>query len=114
MVSRISGSIGPVAHSLRDMDLFCKVILDAEPWKRDITLVAMPWKQVDLGEKRIRIGIMKDDGIVRPVAPVRHALEAMTRRLQQSPRFEAVEIIQPEFTRDVWGLTVCRLSLYSR
>jgi hypothetical protein len=113
----IVGCIGPAAHSLRDLELLVRIVLSAEPWKRDVTLVPMPWRDVDArgvgagcegwsGEGgRLRVGIMWEDGVVRPVRPTRRALEGMADKLRDHPRVELVDFT-PEFVAEIWKITV--------
>lgn len=116
-VSRIAGCIGPAAHSLRDLELLVRIVLSAEPWKQDVTLVPMPWREVDergvgagcegwSGEGgRLRVGIMWEDGVVRPVKPTRRALEGMVGKLREHPRVELVDFT-PESVAEIWKITV--------
>lgn len=54
---------GPLARSIGDIDLFQKVVLAAEPWEEETSLVPLPWKKVaPLGVKDITIGVIWDDG----------------------------------------------------
>jgi amidase len=39
-------SAGPLAHSLDDIKLFMKTVVDAEPWKYDVTALGAPWHSV--------------------------------------------------------------------
>ncbi|GFZ48497.1 Putative amidase C550.07 [Saitozyma sp. JCM 24511] len=115
-VSRIAGCIGPAAHSLRDLELLVRIVLSAEPWKQDVTLVPMPWREVDergvgagcegwSGEGgRLRVGIMWEDGVVRPVKPTRRALEGMVGKLREHPRVELVDFT-PESVAEIWKIT---------
>ncbi|GFZ47549.1 Putative amidase C550.07 [Saitozyma sp. JCM 24511] len=115
-VSRIAGSVGPAAHSLRDMDLFIRVILAAQPWKQDVTLTPLPWRDVDdrgwgAGFEgwsgrcgKLRIGVMWEDGVVRPVKPVRRALETMVRTLETHPGVELVDFVG-ESVAEIWSIT---------
>lgn len=65
----------------------------AECWKDDITLLPLPWCQVSdsgegLGYKswsgvegKLRIGVMWDDGRVKPVKSVHRGMRSVVRRL---------------------------------
>ncbi|WWC59840.1 uncharacterized protein I303_102402 [Kwoniella dejecticola CBS 10117] len=114
--SRICGSIGPVCHSVRDMDLFYKVLFEAQSWKHDIKLVPLGWRHVDTNGQgagfdgwsgqgnTMRIGIIRDDGVVRPVAPVRRALDAVVGKLSARTDVELVEFPQL-FSKEAWSIT---------
>ncbi|KAE8348961.1 amidase signature domain-containing protein [Aspergillus coremiiformis] len=80
----ILGVVGPLAaQSLDDLELFQRAVLDASPWDSETSLVPLPWKRVE--EKReFTVGIMWDDGIVRPHPPITRALELAKSKLQAS------------------------------
>lgn len=104
--------------------MFCKVILDAEPWRSDVTLTPLPWRSFNGvwsgGEGRLRVGIMRNNGVVRPTAPVRRALDCMQVKLKGCSEIKVVEIAQPDFAAGIWDLTVsilrdeakCQRALY--
>jgi len=74
----IIGCVGPLARSARDLELFCRVMLDAKPWLVEPPLLEMPWKRdvargEDLPEK-LSIAILFDDGVVAPHPPIAEAL----------------------------------------
>ncbi|KAL4738886.1 amidase signature domain-containing protein [Aspergillus similis] len=78
----ILGVIGPLASQcVEDLELFQRALLDQEPWDEDTSLVPLPWKQVSSTEN-ITVGIMWDDGCVRPHPPVIRALKHAQERLR--------------------------------
>ncbi|EIW65955.1 hypothetical protein TREMEDRAFT_70373 [Tremella mesenterica DSM 1558] len=83
----IPASIGPLASSSRDVDLFVRVILDAKTWEYDMTTVAMPWRPEEVvwkgGSKPI-IGVMWDDGVVRPQPPMSNTLAYAVEKLEKA------------------------------
>ncbi|KAI5254635.1 hypothetical protein E4T42_02221 [Aureobasidium subglaciale] len=64
-------STGPMCLSLRDLDLFMKLILDERPFLADPRL--------------LKIGIMSSDGVIDPQPPVKRAIEWATALIQESP-----------------------------
>ncbi|EMD32640.1 hypothetical protein CERSUDRAFT_118670 [Gelatoporia subvermispora B] len=75
----IIGALGPIATSGRDLSLFCRVMLQYEPWLVEPQLLEIPWKQhvVD-GEgipEKLSIAILWDDGVVGPHPPILDALK---------------------------------------
>ncbi|UPK97388.1 hypothetical protein LCI18_008323 [Fusarium solani-melongenae] len=48
-------SLGPHAQSARDLTLFCKTVIQREPWTRDSTALYSPWRDVP-GKKQLTIG----------------------------------------------------------
>ena len=69
----IVGALGPLATSARDLALFCRVMLQYEPWLIEPALLEIPWKQsvVDGAgmPSRLSIAILWDDGVVAPHVP---------------------------------------------
>jgi amidase len=74
--------VGPLASSsVEDLDLFMSAVIDQEPWDVETSLVAMPWKRVQR-TKEFTVGILWDDGIVRPHPPIRRGLQYAKEKLQ--------------------------------
>ena len=53
--------IGPLTHSVQDINLFMKTTLDQKPWDTEVSLVPLPWKSVS-SSKEMTVGIMWSDG----------------------------------------------------
>lgn len=75
----IIGALGPIATSARDLALFCRVMLEYQPWLVEPQLIEIPWNQglVD-GEgipRKLTIAILWDDGVVKPHPPILDALK---------------------------------------
>jgi len=74
----IVGCVGPMATSARDLELFCRVMLDTKPWLDEPCLLEMPWKRaVACGQglpEKLAIAILFDDGVVAPHPPITKAL----------------------------------------
>ncbi|KAI0198098.1 amidase [Astrocystis sublimbata] len=93
----ISATTGPLATSLFGIELFVKTVLDARPWEREPTLVGMPWGSgvdIDYGRgegRKLRVGVMRHDGVVRPHPPITAALAHVVERLRASEEVEVVE-----------------------
>ncbi|KAH9242542.1 hypothetical protein K456DRAFT_1820166 [Colletotrichum gloeosporioides 23] len=77
----IRGVAGPLGQSVDDLDRFMSAMLGAEPWQTETSLVPLPWRQVAL-KKDINIGVMFDDGCVKPHPPVLRALQHATDKLK--------------------------------
>ncbi|TXT06174.1 hypothetical protein VHUM_03647 [Vanrija humicola] len=102
----IIGAVGPMAVSARDCELFVSSILAAEPWKRDPTMVGMPWRpeaaRFSNGGERPRIGVMWDDGVVVPQPPMRRALSAAVDKLKAAG-YDVVDFT-PYRTAESWEI----------
>ncbi|KAI0429543.1 amidase signature domain-containing protein [Xylaria sp. FL1042] len=95
----ILGTIGPLSTSLEGVSLFVRTILRASPWLREPSLVPIPWKDEDqLGEEgnedkghKLKVGVIWDDGVVRPHPPVVAALSRVVEKLRDSDDVEIVD-----------------------
>ena len=105
----ILSTAGPMAASARDLGLFMKVMSDGQPWLSDHTAHRIPWRPEDLvmiGQGQPRIGIMWDDGIVKPLPPMRRAMEMTVKKLKEAG-LEVVDV-QPFKTVENWDIAVSR------
>ncbi|KAH9951008.1 amidase [Amylocystis lapponica] len=102
----IVGALGPIATSARDLALFCRVMLQYEPWLVEPPLLEMPWKQnVVEGDgipERLSIAILWDDGVVAPDPPILDAL----RRTKDALVAAGHDVIQwiPVDHQEAWNL----------
>ena len=58
----IAPAIGPMCHSVRDMELICMVATDSKPWTRDPLLIAKEWTSRPEMPSKLSIGFLKFDG----------------------------------------------------
>jgi amidase len=73
--------VGPLATTcVEDLDLFQRAVIDQEPWDIETSLVAMPWKRVT-AKKDFTVGIIWDDGIVKPHPPITRGLQHAKEKL---------------------------------
>ncbi|CAE6455067.1 unnamed protein product [Rhizoctonia solani] len=95
---------GPMAHSVRDLQLFCQVISEYEPWNLDPNTLSMPWN-LSLAYResndRLVIGMMSDDGIVSPHPPIVRRLQEVREALVAAGHevIDWVPISQAEMTQ---------------
>lgn len=80
-MENIVGAVGPMANSVDDLKLFCKVVMDSNPWDQEPSLIEIPWRTPSMPEK-LKIAVMWDDGVVLPHPPVRRALEEAVQILK--------------------------------
>lgn len=80
-------STGPMCLTMRDMDLFVRVLLDAKPHLADPRLIPIPWKGLSgpRPASPLKIGFLMNDGAVMPQPPVTRALEWARSQLESSP-----------------------------
>ncbi|TGO28232.1 hypothetical protein BPAE_0030g00180 [Botrytis paeoniae] len=86
----IAGTIGPLSRSPEGIDLFMKVALHSKPWASDPSLHQKPWITGQTSTDKLTIGVMWDDGIVKPSPPVTRALNEVVEKLEQVPGVEII------------------------
>ncbi|KAF9879666.1 hypothetical protein CkaCkLH20_02477 [Colletotrichum karsti] len=94
----ISGTLGPFARSLRDIELFCTAYSSAFPWVEDRSLIPGDILSPSLGrqlsqDRRLRVGFMFDNGVVSPLPPVHRVLSSVSQRLMNSADIELVPFV---------------------
>lgn len=92
----ITPVMGPISTSRGGLRLLMKTALDAKPWLRETSLFPFPWRDqesyLDTGSgKRLKVGVMWDDGVVRPHPPVTRALKELVQKLREVPGIEIVD-----------------------
>ncbi|KAF5637916.1 hypothetical protein F52700_4619 [Fusarium sp. NRRL 52700] len=106
--SLVQVSFGPICHSIEDMELLARVI-NAHPYNRfDVTCASVPWRTVDAPEGKLKIGLMKWDGVVMPHPPILRALDH-TKQLLIEAGHEVVDF-KPPF--DCWQALKTTFDVY--
>ncbi|PVH85544.1 putative fatty-acid amide hydrolase [Cadophora sp. DSE1049] len=91
----VRSTAGPMATSLRDCEMFLKVILEAEAWGYDSTAIAVPWAGVE-ARKKLKIGVAMNDGMFSPTPPVRRGLKDVIDRLRGNDDVELTPVDLPD------------------
>ncbi|KAJ9144699.1 Amidase [Pleurostoma richardsiae] len=79
----IRGVVGPLGQSVGDLQAWMAAILDQEPWEIETNLMPIPWKKnVELDH--VTIGVLWDDGIVKPHPPMIRALKTAAEKLKNA------------------------------
>ncbi len=73
-----------------------KTVIDVKPWLKDPTLIALPWRIEENNRnstefKKLKIGVLWSDGVVKPHPPISRALKLMVEKLEC---VDGVEIIE--------------------
>ncbi|CAE6450134.1 unnamed protein product, partial [Rhizoctonia solani] len=69
----INIAIGPLAHSARDLEMFCQVVSSYKPWNTDPSTLTIPWNPLLTEpeiDRKLVIGLLTDDGVVAPHPPI--------------------------------------------
>jgi amidase len=99
----VESVLGPLSTSLFGLNLFMKAIIDSQPWLEEPALIPIPWREIQLpSDRSLRIGVILNDGVVRPHPPITRALNLMTSNLQ----FAGIEVVDfPPYLHDeAWAI----------
>jgi amidase len=80
---------GPMARSLRSVQLYCETVLSEEvaPWNMDHKCLPIPWRSdvIQPKDRKLRFGFVgPDDGLVTCHPPVQRALETVKKVLEDA------------------------------
>ncbi|RFU32123.1 hypothetical protein B7463_g4203, partial [Scytalidium lignicola] len=81
----VPSSIGPMTRSLSSITTITKAVINAEPWLLDPKVVPIPWRDSIYHEVQSRplvIGIITDDGVIKPHPPIERALRELAAKLK--------------------------------
>jgi amidase len=90
----LMASAGPIAGSLRDCELLLKVVAEARPWERDPDVVYGLWEEQGKVEWKPLIGVVREDGLIKPLPPVSKVLEETVQALRMAG-YDVVELDTP-------------------
>ena len=89
---QIVATIGPLSTSLEGCKLFTKILIDAEPWHKEPSLLPFPWKAADaFKDRKLKVAVLWDDGVVKPHPPVTRALKEVVEKLKANKNVEVIE-----------------------
>ncbi|KAK3045489.1 hypothetical protein LTS18_013755, partial [Coniosporium uncinatum] len=92
--------IGPEAHSIRDMELWLRTVIEAEPWNYDALTLSVPWRQVEPYNRPLKLGLLLEDKS-RPLLPPILRCFTKVKEALRSAGHEVVEFT-PEQVPDLW------------
>ncbi|KAF2676470.1 general amidase-like protein GmdB [Lentithecium fluviatile CBS 122367] len=99
-------STGPMCRSLRDMDLFMRLLLASKPYLIDPRIVPLPWTglKADIN-KPLKIGIISNDGFIEPQPPVNRAIAWAKDQLSNPKYADLFEIksFTPFDAKEAWS-----------
>ncbi|KAK5060188.1 hypothetical protein LTR84_010072 [Exophiala bonariae] len=97
---------GPMCRTLRDMDLFTRLILSAKPYLEDPRIVPIPWTGLETAaaQRPLKIGIIEHDGFIDPQPPVKRAIAWARQKLsaaEHGGKFQ-VKSFTPYGAHEAW------------
>jgi Asp-tRNA(Asn)/Glu-tRNA(Gln) amidotransferase A subunit family amidase len=104
----------PMARTLGDLTYFARAVLgEMKPWKYDYTVHPLPWreeveKQFGDAGRKLRVGVLRTDGVVEPSPACKRALGMAEEALRR----QGCEIVELEGAPDMYeGLKLASLLL---
>ncbi|KAH6677865.1 amidase signature domain-containing protein [Plectosphaerella plurivora] len=83
--------VGPLAHSVADMRLFVKSVLEQQPWEYDSKVIPMPWRQGEedaikdkISSGKLTLGFYECDGNVMPHPPILRGIKTVVDSLKSA------------------------------
>ncbi|KAF3922522.1 Acetamidase [Orbilia brochopaga] len=105
--------VGPLSTHLSGLSLFMSTVLNSQPWLIDPMLVPIPWRDdtshfplnaVTGRLRKIKVGVMRCDGVVMPHPPVTRAIDHLVARLREHEKeFEVVEWTETD-AAEAWDI----------
>ncbi|ODQ77030.1 hypothetical protein BABINDRAFT_163924 [Babjeviella inositovora NRRL Y-12698] len=95
----IQTTSGPMSKYPEDLQFFMKhYINDGKPWTKNASLVRVPWITGPASQKLLKVGIMYDDGVTRPLPAIERGLRFAAEKLDAAADVEVVEFfpIKPQ------------------
>lgn len=74
---------GPLATSVRDLELFMRLVTNADPWQFDSSALFSPWRIVS-PKSALRLGFIEEDPHFPLHPPVLRTLTRATEKLQEA------------------------------
>ncbi|KAL4801974.1 amidase signature domain-containing protein [Aspergillus unguis] len=102
----IQSVFSPMARTLNDLTYFSKSIIQMQPWKYDYSVHPIAWRGAEQDEaksKRLRVGLMANDGVIPPTPAIQRAV-ATTAAALSAAGHEVVEIAPPANADPFTGL----------
>ncbi|KAL4963271.1 amidase signature domain-containing protein [Aspergillus stella-maris] len=81
-----NAGLGPMARSVSGCEIWLRAQLDSTPWEWDFNCVPMAWniEKAKRTAGKLVVGVVRDDGVVRPTPPVIRALEIVIKQLKEA------------------------------
>ncbi|KAI1342306.1 amidase [Xylariaceae sp. FL0016] len=81
-----NAGFGPMAHTVSSMELWLKAQLANKPWDFDPSCIPMAWNadEAHRTTTKLTIGVLWDDGIIRPTPPVTRAMKSIANLLSKA------------------------------
>ncbi|KAI1914019.1 hypothetical protein LOZ12_001052 [Ophidiomyces ophidiicola] len=102
---------GPMTTSLKSLEFFMEEFISTEPWKRDTRALPIPWRKelADVSGRTLKIGIIFDDGVVKPQPPITRALQEVAKRFRAAGH----DVLEWDASSHVQGLNLWLKAIFA-
>jgi amidase len=101
----IIGTTGPLCRSRRDLALVTGLLVKGTAGFDPFLSPPLPWKKEGLDRgRKLRVGVLRDDGFVRPITPIRRAMQLALEKLGHIDTLELVMLNPGGEYRRGWDL----------
>jgi Asp-tRNA(Asn)/Glu-tRNA(Gln) amidotransferase A subunit family amidase len=94
----VATSAGPLAHSMRDIELFFRAVSEQRPWTVDADVVPSPWASMpsvfDGPKRKLRIGVVRRDGVMEPHPPILRLLDEVGAKMNKA----GIDVVDMDIT----------------
>ena len=93
---QIIAVLGPLSTSLEGVKMFMKTVINGKPWLNEPSLVPIPWRDQESylekpSGKKLKIGVIWHDCVVKPHPPIMRALQEVVEKLKAVQGIEVVD-----------------------
>ena len=81
----VPSAVGPMSRSLSSLTLITRLVIEAALWNSDPQLPPLPWRADvfdTFSKKRLVIGTMLDDGVIRVHPPIERVFKDIVSKLE--------------------------------
>ncbi|KAJ5768482.1 hypothetical protein N7533_001065 [Penicillium manginii] len=102
---------GPMACSLASIERYMEVLPCAEPWELDQHVAPVPWRRslASLRAKRLRIGFVVDDGVVKVQPPIARAVRDVVDALRAAGH----EVVEWDASSHAYAYSLWEKAIFS-
>jgi len=101
----IIGTAGPLCRSRRDLNLVTEILVSGTAESDPFLTPPIVWNGTVVNNKKLRVGVLKHDGLVRPITPIRRAMENVLKKLSHVDSIELVQLEPGDYYSRGWELT---------
>lgn len=99
----IISTAGPLCRSLRDLELCTEIMITNTANNNPYSTPPLPWRTIK-ERRKIRLGVLWNDGVSLPITPIRRAMEVTIEKLSKIDSIDFVYCEPGDYYRRGWDL----------